>query len=60
MKNILLFTATIALSTYTFAGNMSSDEDMKATHDQSKNKRSFENILTSSDPATDEGLLWRR
>lgn len=49
MKNILLFTATIALSTYTFAGSMSSDDNMKSTHDQSKDKRSFENILNNDE-----------
>ncbi|BES72086.1 hypothetical protein RE428_31040 [Marinobacter nanhaiticus D15-8W] len=49
MKNILLFTATIALSTYTFAGNVSPDENMKATHDQSKGKGSLENILNNDE-----------
>lgn len=49
MKNILLFAATITLSTYTFAGNMSSDDNMKSTHDQSKDKRSFENILNNDE-----------
>lgn len=49
MKNILLFATTIALSTYTFAGNMSSDDNMKSTHDQSKDKRSFENILNNDE-----------
>lgn len=49
MKNMILFAATIALSTYTFAGNMSLNEDMKATHDQSRDKRSFENILDNDE-----------
>lgn len=49
MKNTLLFIVTITLSTYTFAGNMSSDEEMKTPHDQSKDKRSFENILNNDE-----------
>ncbi|EDM49559.1 hypothetical protein [Marinobacter algicola] len=49
MNNILLFAATITLSTYALAGNMSSNEDAKAAHDQSKENRSFENILNNEE-----------
>lgn len=49
MKNILLFAATITLSTYALAGNISSNEDSKSAHNHYKDNRSFENILNNEE-----------
>ena len=49
MNNIILFAATITLSTYALAGNMSSNEDSKSANNHSKDNSSFDNILNNEE-----------
>ncbi|MCK2150507.1 hypothetical protein [Marinobacter alexandrii] len=49
MKSLLLFIGSVTLSTYALAGNMLSSDSMDATRDATRDKNSFEKILSNKD-----------
>ncbi|TVT30364.1 hypothetical protein [Marinobacter vinifirmus] len=49
MKNLLIFSAAVTVSTSVLAGNMSDNKDMKAMHSQMMDKSSIEEILKNEE-----------